>query len=544
MRSPSLAEIERLSPWATVAITLAVAVAVLDAVLGGLIILGLLALPPILTAQSGSQQETGLIGAFCVLLALLGGIWDDNFADVDHLSPVLTVVAGAAAGMALARFRGRVETDRRTAHLFAETGYLLEDTLARERAVEHIAELAVPSIADVAAIDVLEPDGSIRRLATAAATPELREVTTQLREQQPINVTGSHPISEAIRNGQVRHISRPTEARLREYARGEEELQLMLRFGAHSALILPLRARGSILGAMSLSALDPRLDYDVETRRIAEALAARAALALDNARLHEQQAHIAGVLQDSLLPRSLPEIAGFEAAARFLASGEGIAVGGDFYDVFHAGPNAWMAVIGDVCGKGPEAAAITALARYTIRTAATQDGQPSSVLAKLHETISADRSDLRFCTAALARIESANGRRGARLTVALGGHHPPLALREGGGVERIGEPGTLLGGLAKPALSDVEASLAPGDSLVLFTDGLLELRDRSGPQDPAWIDELLASAEGATADQIAERLARAAFERQGGEFRDDIAILVLRRTGSGARGPGRSALRA
>jgi serine phosphatase RsbU (regulator of sigma subunit) len=543
VRPQSLGELDRLSRLAMAAIGLAVVIAVLDAVIGGPVILGLLALPPILAALGTSQAETVLISILCVLAALVGGVWDDKFASADHISLLLTVVAGAAVGAALARARGRVEADRKTAQLFAESGYLLEDTLARERAVEHIAELAVPAIADVAAIDVLEEDGSISRLATAAASAELREVTARLREQQPIDITGSHPISEAIRIGQIRHISRPTEARLREYARGEEELQLMLRFRAHSALILPLRARGAILGAMSLSALDPRLEYDQETRRVAEALAARAALALDNARLHEQQTHIAGVLQQSLLPRSLPEINGFETGARFLAAGEAVAVGGDFYDVFHAGSNAWMAVIGDVCGKGPEAAAVTALARYTIRTAATQDGQPSSVLAKLHTTIRADRSDLRFCTAALARIEQGNGRHDARLTVALGGHHPPLALRRSGTVERIGEPGTLLGGLAQPVLSDVEASLAAGESLVLFTDGLLELRDRSGPQDPTWVDDLLVGVAGASADQIAEHLARAAFERQGGELRDDVAVLVLRRTEGRSGDPQGIALR-
>ena len=162
-------------------------------------------------------------------------------------------------------------------------------------------------------------------------------------------------------------------------------------------------------------------------------LAHRAALALDNARLHEQQSHIAQVLQGALRPRKLPQISGFEAASRFLAAGgDAYEVGGDFYDAFDSGGGGWMVVIGDVCGKGPEAAALTALARYAIRTAATPESAPSEVLLTLDGLIAAERP-LSFCTAALARLEVAsNDSDSAPLTVALGGHPPPLVLRRDG----------------------------------------------------------------------------------------------------------------
>src|SRR5262249_38650455 len=156
-------------------------------------------------------------------------------------------------------------------------------------------------------------------------------------------------------------------------------------------------------------------------------------------------------------------------------------VGGDFYDVFRSGSGSWTAVIGDVCGKGPEAASLTALARYTVRTASSPDSTPSGVLQALHESISSEHSDLRFCTAALARIQApGNGGDTARLTVALGGHPLPLILRENGSVDAVGQPGTLLGALPSPLIADAEASLATGDSLILYTDGMLDVRDRSG----------------------------------------------------------------
>jgi sigma-B regulation protein RsbU (phosphoserine phosphatase) len=188
-------------------------------------------------------------------------------------------------------------------------------------------------------------------------------------------------------------------------------------------------------------------------------------------------------------------------------------------------------VIGDVCGKGPEAASLTALARYTVRTASSPDSTPSQVLRALHDSISSERADLRFCTAALARIEPpANGGM-AHLTVALGGHPLPLVLRKSGRVDPIGEPGTLLGALPSVVLADAEADLAVGDSLVLYTDGVLDVGDRSTPDDPDWLTTELAKFAGKSADEIADCIAQAAIKRHGGEPRDDIAVLVLHRDG-------------
>jgi serine phosphatase RsbU (regulator of sigma subunit) len=276
--------------------------------------------------------------------------------------------------------------------------------------------------------------------------------------------------------------------------------------------------------------MQPAKAFDETARRTAKRLADRAALALDNARLHEQQSHIASVLQHSLLPRSLPTINGFEASSRFLAAGEAYEVGGDFYDVFRSGSGTWTAVIGDVCGKGPEAASLTALARYTIRTASSHDSSPSDVLRTLHESISSEHADLRFCTAALARIQTpSKGDGEARLTVALGGHPLPMILRRDGRVDPVGEPGTLLGALPSPVLADADATLEVGDALILYTDGVLDVGDRRESDDPGWLTEQLAKAAGKSADEIAEGLAQAAVQRHGGEPRDDIAILVLHR---------------
>jgi serine phosphatase RsbU (regulator of sigma subunit) len=152
----------------------------------------------------------------------------------------------------------------------------------------------------------------------------------------------------------------------------------------------------------------------------------------------------------------------------------------------------------------------------------------------LHESIRSERSDFRFCTAALARIQApSDGNGEAHLTVSLGGHPLPIVLRKDGRVETIGEPGTLLGVLPSPTLADVDASLEVGDSLILYTDGVLDVANRDKRGDPNWFKDQIAVAAGKNADEIAERLAQAAIERHGDELRDDIALLVLHRNAGG-----------
>ena len=155
------------------------------------------------------------------------------------------------------------------------------------------------------------------------------------------------------------------------------------------------------------------------------------------------------------------------------------------------------------------------------------------MLRRLHESIRSERSDFRFCTAALARIQTpSNGNGEARVTVALGGHPLPIVLRKDGRVETIGEPGTLLGVLPSPSFADVDGSLEVGDSLILYTDGVLDIANAHKRGDPDWFKDQIAVTTGKSADQIAERLAQAAIERHGDELRDDIAILVLHRNES------------
>ena len=168
--------------------------------------------------------------------------------------------------------------------------------------------------------------------------------------------------------------------------------------GLTSAMTVPLTARGRTLGALTLVSGDPRRHFDVDDLRFAEDLGARAGVAIDNVLLYERSRHIATTLQQSLLPIALPTIAGLDVTARYNAAGEGIDVGGDFYDLFELPDGAgWAAVLGDVCGKGPDAASLTALARYTIRAEADALS-PSAVLGRLNDAVLRQRGDGRFLT--------------------------------------------------------------------------------------------------------------------------------------------------
>ena len=236
--------------------------------------------------------------------------------------------------------------------------------------------------------------------------------------------------------------------------------------------------------------------------------------------------HLAHDLQVELLPPQLPEIPQFEAAGWYRAGMRGQEAGGDFYDVFQSGPNRWLAVIGDACGKGPEAASLTALARYTLRAVGHELLEPSEGLKALNAAILDQRSDQRFMTVALVQLDVV----GAVVTVSNGGHPAPLLVRARGEVEEVGEAGTLLGIWEDPVLADQRVELLPGDALVLFTDGLSERRD-PGKDRAAQIRQLLRGNSAASADETATRLGQLALNDDGGQD-DDVAVVVLRRSPS------------
>ena len=379
--------------------------------------------------------------------------------------------------------------------LLAEASELFDQSLDEQETMRSVARLCVRASADTCVMLLGDERTGLRRVA-AAARDDARE-----RE-----------LLAALDD-------RVEDSMLAVIASGEGIV-------TNGAVIVPLVARGRVLGVLA-AGFDqlPPGEAD-EQLALFEDLARRAALALDSARLYAERDHVARTLQRSLLPAELPEIPGVEVAARYVAAGDGNEVGGDFYDCFATGAGDWALVIGDVCGKGAEAAALTALARYTLRAAALHTRRPSAVLAQLNEALLRDRLDYRFCTVLYASLTPREDR--VSVCVSAGGHPLPLVLRAGGAVETVGTPGTLLGIVDAPQLGEQSVELAPGDALLLYTDGVTEA-DRDATPDR--LAAFLAGCAGADAAAIAEAVERDALEAQGGHPRDDVAIVAVRAHG-------------
>ena len=263
---------------------------------------------------------------------------------------------------------------------------------------------------------------------------------------------------------------------------------------------------------------------DISRRKNAEA---------ERERLLEREQEISHTLQRSLLPPSMPEIPGVELAGRYVAFGEGMEVGGDFYDVFSVPGDHWALAVGDVTGKGPEAATLTSLARHTIRAAAAREvGNPGRVLSLLNEEILRQIDGARMVTVIFGELEPAA--EGWTLSLATGGHPPPFILRASGEVESCDYgAGTILGAFEDPRIGGWEVLLRPGDAALLYTDGATEARAPTGEFfGEERLSEVCAGCAGLGAEEIATRIERAVVEFQRGNPRDDVALLVLKIPGA------------
>ena len=408
----------------------------------------------------------------------------------------------------------------------ARSAEVLASSLNPDELLVQVANLAVPEVADWVAVELVTDGGGIERMALAHADPEVREWALDVSKRYPPDPDAPAGVHQVIRSGQAELYPEIPDELLREGAQDDEHYRILREFGMRSVIIVPMMTRGRTLGALTFVSGNSGRRFDERDVELAQELGRRCATAVDNARLYTERSYIARTLQESLLPVELPDIPGVEAAARFRPTGEGNEVGGDFYDMFETGDRGWTVVMGDVCGKGPDAAAVTALARYTLRAAAMRERLPSRSLAVLNEALLRQRDDRRFCTVAYAYFEKLD--RGARVGVACGGHPLPLLLRADGTVETVGVPGTLLGVVPDPNLHDRTVTLEPGDALVFYTDGVIEGRLDSAVLDERRLAELVATCAGAGADAIAARVEEAAVLSQGGRPRDDIAVLVLR----------------
>lgn len=235
---------------------------------------------------------------------------------------------------------------------------------------------------------------------------------------------------------------------------------------------------------------------------------------------------LAQTLQASLIPPSAPAVPGLDVVSRYRPAGDGSEVGGDFYDIFETARGEWAVVLGDVCGKGAEAATVTALARYTVRAAAMRTRRPSAVLGTLNDALMQQDSD-RFCTAVYARVRKITSA-SCRITVASGGHPPALHIGADGEVREVGRSGDLLGVMPSVALYDTNLDLRSGDVLVLYTDGVTEARRGAAFYGDEALRAVVRDCRAGDAESIATAVLDDVMTFQSGVARDDIALVVVR----------------
>jgi PAS domain S-box-containing protein len=411
----------------------------------------------------------------------------------------------------------------------AQASAALETSLDPARTLQTIAELAVPLLGELCILDLPRPDGRLGDSVAASVHPGVAERLCEIRRRWPLEPDGTHPVSQVLRSGRALVVPDLDQRRnLEGVAQSDEHRTFMLEAGYRCAVVLPLVARRRTLGIMSLLHVRADLRYDESDVALLEDLAARAAQAYDNARLYAERSQVARTLQRSLLPAELPSPPGLELAARYHAATADVEVGGDFYDVFET-DDGWVAILGDVCGKGPQAAALTAMARYTTRAAALQGSDPRGILEQLNAAMLRGNDELRFATAFVVTLDPSAVDGGLRCAVA--GHPAALLLRAGGAVETIGGPGHPLGIRPAPHFHAAPAQLHAGDTLLLYSDGLTDVGPPEHTLETDRLAGLLARCAGLAPDPLLDELERLVAERRtGGRQRDDVALLALRRS--------------
>ncbi|MEX2439460.1 MAG: SpoIIE family protein phosphatase [Actinomycetota bacterium] len=420
------------------------------------------------------------------------------------------------------------ERARERLAFLSEASAVLAGSLDYRETLDRVAHQIVPRIADMCTIDLVDESGRLESLAVVHADPEKERFARELRERHPPrrdDAFGAWAAIESNRSQLLEEIPpRLIEAALE---RTPEVAEAIRGLHIHSVMIVPLESGGRAFGAIGFICATPEKGYSAEDLALAQELARRAAAAIENARLFEEGRQVADILQRSLLPPTFPDIPGIEMAGQFRAAEDSAMVGGDFYDVFTSGGGPWVAALGDVMGKGAPAAAVMGVVRQSIRAAALAQQRPTQMLRTVNESLLQQTDTERYATVVCARLRLRGDR--ANVTVSCAGHPPPLVLHTDGSVEELVCTGTVLGILPEIDLDEIDLDLSPGDTLVLYSDGVTDEHIEGGEEfGPERLEALLAAHAGMTAAEIAAAIVEAVQRFSEGDPEDDVTVLVLR----------------
>jgi len=415
---------------------------------------------------------------------------------------------GEALGSVLETER---EQARRLGALY-EIANTFTRSLSLERTLQSITETVVHVLAVDAAVIRVPDDRGDALVAGAVHVADGRltdAVRTILERPQPFV-----------------HVTRPLvldhESALR--AGGANALLAPFLVKGSTAVVVPIAAQGELLAQLTILSLDPAAPITAETVQTAETIATQAALALDNARLYQQQKAFAETIQRALLPGQRPEVAGFDIGAVYDSAAR-LDVGGDVYDFLELGDGRIAIVLGDVTGHGVDATADMAMAKFVFRSLAREHPEPGDFLAYANEVIAEEIAPGKFITMAYLALQPSG-----RLACASAGHPAPRLVRADGAVEPLRCGGLALGIDDAQTYEQVEAELEPGAAVVLYTDGVVEARSGGELYGIDRLDASLSERPGLPAQALAAAVLADCRAFAGGELRDDCAIVVVRRT--------------
>jgi PAS domain S-box-containing protein len=404
--------------------------------------------------------------------------------------------------------------------LLAQASAILASSLDYQQTLRNVAGLAVPQLADWCGVDLFDAEGRRESVAVAHKDPGKLTLAEQLRAYDPEQLDPERGLGKLLYTGEPQLYPQITEDMLEGAAVDDQHLRLLRSVGMRSVLLVPLAVRDRVIGALTLVSAESGREFGQRDLEFAGQIAERAALAVEHARLYTDRTYSAATLEASLRPGSLPQIPGWGLAAEYRSAAE---IGGDFYEIWPVGDE-WIAMIGDVTGKGVDAAALTALARHTAREASHADPSPAYILLRVDAALRR-RDALPVCTALVLRLNQ------AEVTIAAGGHPLPLRLHNGT-VASAGEYGSILGVLERPNWPESTFTLRPGETLVAITDGVTDALDATGERFGAdRLKHLLQQADGDSAESICRTVVDALAHYEAVEQADDIAILTLRYQG-------------
>jgi len=419
-----------------------------------------------------------------------------------------------AAGM---QAMTRAVAEREDALRFlAEAGKQLSSSLDHETILRNLARLAVPSMADWCVIYLKNDDGSVRRLEVVHDPSKTDLVHRLAAGALPLDER--NPAVQAMKTGKPLLVPEVSDDMLRAAARDDEAYLLIKAVGLRSNMIVPMVIREQAIGAISFSTAESGRRYAPQHLAIAEELAHRAALAVDNARMYARERGIAVTLQRSLLRKDLPELPGVTVATRYLPAKTEAEVGGDWYDVFAFPDGRIGMVMGDVAGRGIEAASVMAQLQHALRAYALEGHAPVMVLERLNALL--ELKDM--ATLIYLIFDPATW----TVTYANAGHLPPLTIAPNGQVSTFGEGSPPLGGSPLTLYRESTVTLTPGSTIVLYTDGLIEVRGESIDVGMARLAQVVTERGGGDLEALLDRILSVMLNSEGAA--DDVALLALR----------------